>query len=112
MPIYPFRRPEQMVSLTWQQLLARASSESEVVTIARDFLTHLDYRELGQLPDACRPPMIRSASDVSSYAYELVRLDCKDGEPTLRTLASFFSEASIRLSQLASWPVKNRRESA
>lgn len=90
--------------LTWQQRLANASTESEVVDVARDFIAQFSPYEIVTLPPQCRPPgKIHDSSDVTEYAFALVRHRCDDGEgvtSAVHKLADFFSHAAVRLSQI------------
>ena len=96
-PLHPEGKP-----LSWQDRLDDAVSESEVLAIAREFLATVTPYEIARLPEALRPQKIGGASDITSYAFELVRGDFEDGEGqrVLHRLAHFFSRASIRLSQI------------
>jgi hypothetical protein len=101
--LYP--RPPPM-TITWQEALASAGSEREVLSLARDFVAHFDYFDLNRLPSTCRPPSkIVDGSDVTSYAFDLLRHQCtQQGDSNadvLEKLADFFSQASVRLSQVA-----------
>ncbi|MGZ5037813.1 MAG: hypothetical protein ACXWG1_12935 [Usitatibacter sp.] len=90
-------------TVTWQGRLEAAEEEREIVSIAREFLAQFTPEEIHRLPVQCRPRKLMDANDVTSYAFELVRHECGDDADTLalvHKLASFFSEASIRLSQL------------
>ncbi len=92
-------------SVSWQDRLDDASNVHDVVEIARDFLATWDRYEIAALPEPCRPGKIFDANDINAYALVLRRHDC-DGEgegsaqPLMRKMASFFSNASVRLSQI------------
>ena len=93
-----------MATVTWHTLIDEASTEHDVVVVARDFVAGLDRREILDLPEECRPGKFFDANDITSYAFVLARHDCGDvqASPTPHNLASFFSEASIRLSKILS----------
>ncbi|HSN22506.1 MAG TPA: hypothetical protein VLS49_17610 [Usitatibacter sp.] len=92
-----------MTSLPWLDRLRTASTEKEVVQVATDYLAGLDTFELAMLPARCRPRALRCASDVSSYAFDLVGHYCDKLDASARlvqALAAFFTEASTRLSEI------------
>jgi len=90
-------------SVSWEHWVELASTEHEVVELAREYLAQLGPAEIATLPTICRPRKLVDAGDVSSYALDLVRDGCADEEPSelVHKLAAFFSSASMRLSQLA-----------
>ena len=97
--------PERpMSAATWQQLLARAGTPKEVISIARDFVASIDRDALARLPESCTPGKLSDGQDVMAYAYELVRHDVTQNDTaaaeTIDKLASFFSQAAVRLAQL------------
>jgi hypothetical protein len=97
---------------TWQDQLSGARTEGEVVDVARDFIARFTPDEIAQLPDACKPGKIVDAEDISELALTLMRHHCDDGEGAttpIHRLAAFFSNASVRVSQLLQ---SNERQSA
>jgi hypothetical protein len=87
----------------WIQRVKLAASEGEVLELARDYLASFDDYELRFLPGRCRPRVLLCANDVSTYAFDLVVHRCDEMDATarlVRTLASFFTFASIRLSEI------------
>lgn len=87
----------------WQERLSAATRAEHVVDVARDFCAMITPEEASQLPADCRPGKLVDAQDVSDYAYVLVRLSCADEHltnPILLKLATFFTRASLRLSQI------------
>ena len=100
------------MTVNWHGRLSSAASEAEVLDVVRDFMA-----TIARLPEPCRPRKMVDASDITNYAFVIVRHHCDDGEGTARVahkLASFFSSASIRLSQLLAAPdrVDDSRQSA
>jgi hypothetical protein len=92
-----------VAAVTWQERIQLATSEAEVIRIARDFLATLDRFEIALLPDRCAPRKLFVAEDVSSYAFDLVGYYVDQPEPAakiIRKLALFFTHAAIRLSEL------------
>jgi hypothetical protein len=104
MTILPFHLREQpLMPLSWEDRLDAASTESAVLGVARDFIAQFTPEEIHRLPAACRPGRFVDAEDISSYALALVRHNCESDERTsmlVHKLVAFFSNASIRLSQI------------
>lgn len=91
------------MSVSWQDRLDDASTVHDVVEIARDFLATWDRFEIAALPEACRAGKIFDANDVTSYAFQLRSHECEtdsDAAPLIHRMASFFSNASVRLSEI------------
>ncbi len=87
----------------WQRRLDAASSEADVVAIARDFVALLSPSDLERLPEICRPTPLARGSDVTEYASILVRHHCGGDGAASRLvdwLIRFFSAAARRLSEL------------
>ena len=110
MSVHPFpldgNDPRAIVS--WQSQLDHAMSPAEVVALARDYLASFSPYDLAALPEVCRPAAkLYDDEDVTTYAFDLVRHDFeKEPERIARLvhkLASFFSHASIRLSEIEAW---------
>ena len=71
--------------------------------MARDFVAQFLPYELATLPEHCRPRKMRDSSDITEYAFAVVRHRCDDGDGatgTAHRLADFFSHAAVRLSQI------------
>jgi hypothetical protein len=71
--------------------------------VAQDFMAQFSDEEIWQLPRVCRPGNLFNASDVTAYSFRVVRHHGAGGSETaarVHSLASFSSNASIRLSQL------------
>src|SRR5947209_17003365 len=93
-----------MTAITWQQLLASATTPDEVISAARNFVAGIDHVQLSKLPPACQPGKLLDVEDVNSFAYELIRHHCGENDEnaqTVQQLSGFFSQAAVRLSQLA-----------
>ena len=88
--------------LTWQERLAQAATEADVVDVVRDYLATLTPQEFGSLPEALRPHKIVDANDITTYAFDLVRQECHDEgmQHMVQRLAHIMSRASIRLSEI------------
>jgi hypothetical protein len=90
--------------LSWQDRLDFASTGADVVVIARDFVAQFSEEEIEELPEVCRPGKFFDAGDVTAYSFLVVRHHRAGSAETaalIHKLASFSSNASIRLSQLA-----------
>jgi hypothetical protein len=100
MAIHRIRLQDQ--PLTWQERLDDAASEVDVVDVARDYLATLSHAEYKYLPSSLRPPKIVDASDITTYAFDLVRHECEDEgtQRLVQQLALVMSRASIRLSEI------------
>ena len=87
---------------TWQERLDAATTESEVVDVARDYLATLNPVEFASLPAELRPGKIVDANDITTYAFDLVRQECHDdgAQHMVQRLAHIMSRASIRLSEI------------
>ena len=103
------------MGITWRQSLERAQSEHDVVALVREFTASFDAYEIESLPPHCRPGKFFVADDVTSYAFELVRYQCDKDQRTrelVHRIASFFADASSRLSQLMARPNDTDQEIA
>jgi hypothetical protein len=104
MTIHQFHQKAQLpMTFSWQDRLEDVSSEGGVVEIVRDFLAIFTPEEMALLPGDCRPGKFFDANDVTSYAFSLMRQDTGSDPETaalIHKLAAFFSNASIRLSQI------------
>ncbi len=101
MSIHPAN--EEHPTWSWQDRLDSAASEADVVAAAREFLAQFNPQEIYSLPPPCRPEKLVDASDVTSYAFVLVRHgSCLEAQPAalLQKIAAFFSNASTRLSEI------------
>jgi hypothetical protein len=88
-------------ALGWQGQLEHADRPEAVLSLARDYFAQISPEEVAQLPEDCRPVRLVDADDVANYAFELARHQAAgDGPEVLQKLATFFADASIRLSQL------------
>jgi hypothetical protein len=90
--------------LTWQRRLEAASSEQEVVAVAREYIATLSAGDIARLPEPCRPGSFECGQDVSDYGFALVRHHCiTDGASArlVTRLSDFISHAEARLRQLA-----------
>jgi hypothetical protein len=97
-------RTAPVTAITWQQMLAIASTPDDVISAARDFVAGIDHVLLSKLPPACQPGKLLDAADIQSFAYELASHHCANNDPnahTVEQLSAFFSQAAVRLSQLS-----------
>lgn len=91
-----------MSGLTWHERLAEALTADEIIGVVKDYLATWRPDELARLPGDCRPGPMRDGEDIALYAFSMVRHQCLAGgsDPELHRLATFFSAASHRLSQV------------
>lgn len=92
-----------VATLSRQSQLGAATSEAEVVALAREFLASISPYDLARIPESFRPSKLVDGKDITDYAVKLVRYDCDDADGSarcIRRLADFFSSASIQLSKL------------
>lgn len=88
----------------WSRQIDAATSASEVVAIARDYLATWTPKELAKLPRECRPGRVKSPGDLEQLHASLVeeyrqsRL-AGDELSALQRLTSFVVRASVRLAQ-------------
>jgi hypothetical protein len=104
MSIHPFY-PEESHTVSWHAMLDSAETEADVVRITREFLATLSPYDIARLPPHCRPGKMVDMSDISGYAFVIVRHRCVPGAGTARVahkLASFFTSASTRLARICS----------
>jgi len=91
--------------MSWQFQLDQAATEADVVAVVREFMATVSPWEVARLPESLRPRKIVDASDITLYAFDLVRGDVMDNEGTQRVLhrlAHIFSRAALRLSEILS----------
>jgi len=105
MSIYPYPGRQRLTATSWPQRLRSATSEQEVVDIARDFVATFSPYDLARLPAELRPGRFVDGNDVADFAFNLVRQDHDDAEGTARCIhkmTHFFTQASVRLSEVKS----------
>ena len=81
-------------------VLDSATSEHEVVQIARDFIASFTPHEIELMPEACRPGKLVDGEDVARYSYDLTvhrRIDEDPGAALIEAFAHFFADASESL---------------
>jgi len=89
--------------LGWHGRLHEALSPDDVVMIARDYMALWTPEELALVPAALRPGKIVDADDIGTHALALVQAQFDRGteeEAAVHKLATFFSAALLRLSQI------------
>ena len=103
MSIYPYPGAQRLTATSWPQRLRSATSEQEVVDIARDFLAIFSPYDLARLPAELRPGRIVDGNDVSDFALTLVRHlhdDAHGSARCIHKMTLFFTQASVRLSEV------------
>jgi hypothetical protein len=101
-----------VTAVPWRERLRAAATEPEVVQVAAEYLERLDPIQAAMLPMRCRPRALRCGYDISSYAFDLVGHYCDKSDAAahlVQALATFFTDASIRLSEIVA--ETNARES-
>jgi hypothetical protein len=101
--------------LTWQDRIHAATTEAEVLNLARNFMAQFSPMEIAELPELCRPRRLADGNDLTEYAFDLVRHRCDDGlgaDYALHRLAAFFSGATQRLSQILHMRSTNETQSS
>jgi hypothetical protein len=91
------------VSKIWLERLETATSEGEIVEIAREYIGTLSAGDIERLPKPCRPPRFFTGADVTGFSDTLVRHDCIVDGATARLvgrMCDFFSAAALRLAAL------------
>ena len=91
--------------MNWQERIGAAHTEEEVIDLAREFLASFTPGQLSTLPRACEPPLkLVDRDDISAYAFDLVRHQCKvvEENPLVHELMRFFGPASSRLTRISS----------
>lgn len=95
--------PSPHSTISWRGRLDEAAAAHEVVSAARDFVATWTPEEIASLPPHCRPGKIVDADDVTAYAIQLAQ-NCRaadsDAAPRVHRMGNFFSDASLRLSQI------------
>ncbi len=91
-----------MLSEKWQNTITSAKTTTEVVAAAKEFLSSWTPEQIAALPADCRPSEMNDPDDVSGYAFTLVQKQCagENRSPALNAMATFFTAASIRLSEI------------
>ena len=98
--------PSGKTAATWEGRLQSAADVAGVLAITREFLASFTPEVLDSLPKRCQPPLkLVDVDDINSYAFDLVQHNCGDSEDgeLLRILATFFSDASTRISKLLTY---------
>lgn len=90
--------------LYWSRQIDAATSATEVVAVARDYLATWTPKDLAKLPLECRPGRVKSRGDIEQLHAGLVEEYHRNrltGEElsALQRLTSFIVRASVRLAQ-------------
>lgn len=91
----------------WRRLFIGATTEHEVILLAREHVASWALDEVARLPEECRPGRIRDGDDISQCAYELARAHCSlryhgEQDALVMRLLAFMSEAAIRMAEVKS----------
>lgn len=94
------------ISPAWHERIAAAGSERDLVTATREWLVGWTPRELGQLPEDCRPGRIVDGEDINRWALHfthahLERRMSPELERLIAPMHAFFVQAATRLGEVA-----------
>lgn len=92
------------MGLSWIERIDSATTSAEVLDVARVYTASLTLEEIAALPPKCRPRKLVDASDMSEYAFDLMRETCNAAEPSplVLKLAAVLSHAATRCSEILS----------
>jgi hypothetical protein len=90
----------------WLMRVNSAGTLDDVLRVVNEFVDSWTRTDVAQMPIGCRPPEIRSAQDVSGYAFTLAQAKFESRHDLraamlLDRMATFFSYASTRVATLA-----------
>jgi hypothetical protein len=90
------------MGLGWIERIDSATSTAEIMDIARVYSASLTPEEIASLPPRCRPRKLVDASDLSEYAFDLMRESCDEplSLPLVLKLAAVMSHAATRSSEI------------
>lgn len=86
--------------------LSKATSATEVLQLARDYVDELSDEDLSWLPAECRHARVDTCEDIERWADRLsdavvrVNVHAEEDEVRLNSVVSHFLLASIRLRQI------------
>lgn len=89
--------------LGWHGRLNEAMTPGDVLAMVRDYVASWTPHELAQIPADLRPGKFVDPEDVAAHALMLVQAQigaAGGDEAAVHKLATFFSAASLRLSQI------------
>ncbi len=92
--------------IAWYHLIDNATSTPEVVGVARDYIASWTPREIGLLPERCRPGKLRDAYDIE-LLHDCVIEEYRGSQATgeelsrLQELTSFVVQAMQRITDLS-----------
>jgi hypothetical protein len=86
----------------WRDAIDEASTEPELISVARSFVANVPEADLEALPPGWKPRHLRSAHDVSLITYRLAQAYCRPKldepcEHSMRSMLAFFQSLSQRL---------------
>src|SRR5688500_16472318 len=91
----------------WRNALGTAGSESDLLAVARHYLSNWDRKALARLPESCQPRAVSSAREVSLLTFRLKRAYCSafldpSHEAGVERMLAFFEALTERLFALRS----------
>ena len=97
-------------ALGWHGQLAHATNPEAVLSVARDYLAQVSPEEVAQLPEECRPVRLVDDGDLAAYAVTLARhLPINESNELLQKLSVFFTDATVRMSEVLAQATAGRR---
>lgn len=89
----------------WHSELEAATTDKDVLNVARDYVAMIAREEFLSIPVACRPGRIASCDDVMNAALKLVQESLKtatesEGVKVLREVSEFFAAAAAKLTEI------------
>ena len=95
-----------MIRHSWRTQLKSATTEREVLSVARAFLAEWPKAEIDSLPVRAWPARVATRDDLLSHAVTLAQLHARfDGAaaslPGLQELLLFFTHAAVRIAKLS-----------
>lgn len=99
-------RARVVIPSRWLTALEMAFSEHDVVNVVREYLATWAPHELARLPRSCIPGPIKDGLQIADYAFVLAHEQKSFGGALadgllLDRMMVFFSQASVRLAQIA-----------
>jgi hypothetical protein len=96
---------ERLELQLWKDQILAAQSVRDVLALANEFMQAMPVDEIGMLPEACAPRVLRTPEDLAGYAYDLNALQVRTGsreERAQRQLWEVLTTAVHKSAALAS----------
>ena len=91
----------------WRAALGSAATESDLLAVARHYVSDWDGKALARLPESCQPRIVSSAREVSLLTFRLKRAYCSAfldpaHEAGVERMLAFFEALTERIFALRS----------